>query len=74
MLHPEQARQRLALAVIQAGQQRALAAQQVLEGGVDPVLAQVGEGDEDAAPVAGVWFAPHQARLGEAVDAVGHGA
>ena len=47
--------------------------EQVGERSVHHGPALVGERHEHAAPVPRIWLAPHQARLGEPVDPVGHG-
>jgi hypothetical protein len=64
----------LALAGVQAGQQRALAVQEVGQGRVGHRHAPLGERDQDAAFVPGVGLTADQARRGQPVDPVGHGA
>lgn len=60
--------------VVQARQQRPLPAQQVGQGRVHPLPAPAGERDQDPSLVPGVGLAADQARGGQPVDAVGHGA
>jgi hypothetical protein len=64
----------LTLAAVQARQQRALAAQQVGQGRVRLRHALLGERDQDAPLVLRVGLPAHQARRGQPVDPVGHGA
>jgi hypothetical protein len=63
-----------AFAAVQARQQRPLAAQQVGQGRVHLLPALVGERDQDPPLVPGIGLAADQARGGQPVDPVGHGA
>ena len=63
----------LALAVVQARQQRPLAAQQPGQRRINPLLSPVGEGDQDTALVPRVGLAADESRFGQPVDPVRHG-
>jgi hypothetical protein len=64
----------LALAVVQASQQHALAAEQVGQGRVRPRRALIGERDQHAPLVPRVGLPANQALAHQPVDPVGHGA
>ena len=67
-------RQVPAIVGVQPGQQRPLTAEQVSQGRVHLLPAQVGQRDQDPALVPGIGFPADQALAHQPVDPVGHGA